>query len=88
MLRILLAGATFACLFADGAHTQEGYPNQPVRIVVPVAAGGGVDTIARIYALHMSKVMGQQFYVENRAGAGNIIGSKPSPAHPPTATRC
>ena len=41
---------------------------------MPVAAGGGVDTLARIYAQHMSKVTGQQFYVENRAGAGNILG--------------
>ena len=50
------------------------YPEKPVKIVVPVAAGGGVDTIARLYAAHMSKAMGQQYYVENRAGAGNIIG--------------
>jgi tripartite-type tricarboxylate transporter receptor subunit TctC len=61
-------------LFSGPAHAQSDYPNRPVRIVVPVAAGGGVDTLARIYAQHMSKVMGQQFYVENKPGAGNIIG--------------
>jgi tripartite-type tricarboxylate transporter receptor subunit TctC len=61
-------------LVAGAANAQSDYPNRPVRIVVPVAAGGGVDTLARIYAQHMSKVTGQQFYVENRAGAGNILG--------------
>jgi tripartite-type tricarboxylate transporter receptor subunit TctC len=61
-------------LIANIAHAQSDYPNRPVRIVVPVAAGGGVDTLARIYAQHMSKVTGQTFYVENRTGAGNIIG--------------
>ena len=74
MQRAILAGLAGFVLFAGAAQAQSDYPNRPVRIVVPVSAGGGVDTIARIYALHMSKVMGQQFYVENKPGAGNIIG--------------
>jgi len=73
MVRHLLAAALMA-LTANSALAQSDYPNRPVKIVVPVAAGGGVDTIARIYAQHLSRVMGQQFYIENRAGAGNIIG--------------
>jgi tripartite-type tricarboxylate transporter receptor subunit TctC len=74
MLKLATAAA-LTCLAATGpVHAQSDYPNKPVRIVVPVAAGGGVDTLARIYAQHMSKVTGQQFYVENRAGAGNILG--------------
>ena len=73
MLRAAFAGAVLVCLAPSGAQAQD-YPTRPVRIVVPVAAGGGVDTIARIYAQHMSKVTGQQFYVENKAGAGNILG--------------
>jgi tripartite-type tricarboxylate transporter receptor subunit TctC len=74
MFRMIFAGVALIHLVATSVNAQSDYPNKPVRVVVPVAAGGGVDTIARIYALHMSKVMGQQFYVENRAGAGNIIG--------------
>jgi tripartite-type tricarboxylate transporter receptor subunit TctC len=75
MLKLAIAGLALTCLGATtAAHAQSDYPNRPVRIVVPVAAGGGVDTLARIYAQHMSKVTGQTFYVENRTGAGNIIG--------------
>jgi tripartite-type tricarboxylate transporter receptor subunit TctC len=73
MHRTILALAGLL-MIASTAQAQSDYPNRPVRIVVPVAAGGGVDTLARIYAQHMSKVTGQQFYVENRTGAGNIIG--------------
>lgn len=74
MHRALLIGLTGLALLSGAAQAQSAYPNKPVRIVVPVAAGGGVDTIARIYAQHMSTVMGQQFYIENKPGAGNIIG--------------
>ena len=70
----ILTGVAGLLLIANAANAQSDYPNRPVRIVVPVAAGGGVDTLARIYAQHMSKAMGQQFYVENKPGAGNIIG--------------
>jgi tripartite-type tricarboxylate transporter receptor subunit TctC len=73
MHRTILALAGLL-MIASTAQAQSDYPNRPVRIVVPVAAGGGVDTLARIYAQHMSKATGQQFYVENRTGAGNIIG--------------
>jgi tripartite-type tricarboxylate transporter receptor subunit TctC len=73
MHRTILALAGLL-MIASTAQAQSDYPNRPVRIVVPVAPGGGVDTLARIYAQHMSKVTGQQFYVENRTGAGNIIG--------------
>jgi tripartite-type tricarboxylate transporter receptor subunit TctC len=52
------------------------YPDRPVRIVVPVAAGGGVDVMARLLAQKLSERWGQQFVVENRAGAAGIIGTK------------
>jgi tripartite-type tricarboxylate transporter receptor subunit TctC len=74
MLKPVFAGIALLGVLAGNAWAQSDYPNRPVKIVVPVAAGGGVDTIARVYAAHMSKAMGQQYYVENRAGAGNIIG--------------
>ena len=72
MLKVLLAGAMLACLAAGGAQAQS-YPTKPVKILVPTAAGGLADTIARMYAQHLSKVLGQQFYIENRGGAGNTI---------------
>src|SRR6266545_2030195 len=52
------------------------YPDKPVRIIVPVAAGGGVDVMARLLAQKLSERLHQQFIVENRPGAAGIIGSK------------
>ncbi len=51
------------------------WPERPVRIVVASAAGGGTDSVARVLADHLSKTMGQTFYVENKPGAGNVLGS-------------
>ena len=50
------------------------YPSRPVRVIVPVAAGGANDTTARLFAQKLSDSLGQQFYVENRAGAGGNLG--------------
>jgi len=52
------------------------YPDRVVRVVVPVAAGGGVDVMARLIAQHLGERLGQQFVVENRPGAAGVIGSK------------
>ena len=50
------------------------YPTKPVRIIVPSEPGGGTDISARVLAERLSLTMGQQFFVENRPGAGNMIG--------------
>jgi tripartite-type tricarboxylate transporter receptor subunit TctC len=69
----LLALLVYAGHVAE-AHAD--YPDRPVRIVVPVAAGGGVDVMARLLAQKLSERWGQQLVVENRAGAAGIIGTK------------
>ena len=58
------------------------YPDKPVKIVVPVAAGGGVDVMARLLAQKLGERFNQQFVVENRAGAAGVIGSKAVIASP------
>ena len=52
------------------------YPSRPITLVVPYAAGGGNDVMARIVAEKMSKTLGQQIVVENRAGAGGSIATR------------
>src|SRR5262249_58035525 len=59
------------------------YPDRPVRIIVPVAAGGGVDVMARLLAQKLGERLNQQFVVENRPGAAGVIGSKAVIASPP-----
>jgi tripartite-type tricarboxylate transporter receptor subunit TctC len=71
----VVAGALLAaCLPAAAAYAQD-WPRKPVRIVSPFAAGGSSDTMGRIVAENLSQRMHQQFYVENRGGAGGLIGS-------------
>src|SRR5712671_3746868 len=63
----------FLCLFAGPALAQD-YPLRPVRIIVPSPPAGGTDIVGRVLADHFSKALGQQFFVENKPGAGNLIG--------------
>jgi tripartite-type tricarboxylate transporter receptor subunit TctC len=76
-LPLIAAAALFA---ATPAGAQQGsaanYPNKPVKIVVSTAAGGGVDTVARIVGDRLPKILGQPFVVENRGGAGGNIGAE------------
>src|SRR6201982_4241869 len=59
------------------AQTAKGdYPTKPVRIIVPVAAGGPTDIVARMLADKLSAMWGQQVFIENKPGAGNNIGSE------------
>ena len=59
----------------SGAQAQDKYPSRPVTVVVPQAAGGANDAIARVVAQKLSEQTGQQFVVENRPGAGGNIGT-------------
>ena len=79
VLALILALASVDSANAD-------YPDRPVRVVVPVAAGGGVDVMARLLAQKLSERLGQQFVIENRAGAAGVIGTKSVIASPADGT--
>ena len=69
---LLLAPLLALCI--SGAMAQS-YPNKPVRLIVPFAPGGFTDVVARILGQKLSASMGQQFVIENKAGAGSTIGT-------------
>jgi len=69
---IALSGAA---LFASRAGADTGYPNRPVRTVVPFPPGGTTDVIGRIAADGLGTELGQQFYIDNRGGAGGTLGA-------------
>ena len=80
MLRKSMLASLF--LLTGVLATRAEYPEKPVKIVVPVAAGGGVDVMARLLAQYLSERLHQQFTVENRSGAAGVIGSKSVIASP------
>ncbi len=63
----------FAMLMLLPAHAQN-YPNRPARVIVPLAAGGGMDTVTRGLAQKLGDTFGQSFVVDNRPGAGSLVG--------------
>jgi tripartite-type tricarboxylate transporter receptor subunit TctC len=65
-----------AGLLAGAAWAQADYPSKAVRIIAPFPAGSGPDANAREIAAELTKLLGQSFYVENRPGASNIIGTE------------
>src|SRR5215467_14586839 len=75
--------ATLGAVFAVARATAQPYPSRPVKIIVPTPAGGPVDVMARLLANALPPVLGQNVIVENRAGAGNTLGSKVAAAADP-----
>ena len=82
MKRIGTAAAAILCALCLPARAQD-WPAKPVRIVSPFAAGGSSDTVGRIVAEQLSERFGQSFYIENRGGAGGLIGSAAVASAPP-----
>jgi tripartite-type tricarboxylate transporter receptor subunit TctC len=74
MSRVIYCVLFCICALSGQAVAQNNYPSRPVHIIVPSPPAGGTDIIARVLAERFSKAFGQQFVVENRPGAGNMIG--------------
>lgn len=73
---VLLRTTLFTVLLGFAAlAAAQAYPSRPVRIVIPLSPGGTTDVPGRIIAQRLSEALGQQFFVENRAGAGGTIGA-------------
>ena len=72
MKKILLG--CLLSFFATVSGAQSDYPNRPVRVIVPFPVGQTADLIARMLSQKLSDALGQNFWVENKPGAGGIIG--------------
>lgn len=71
----IATASLLAALLPGAAHAQ-GYPNKPIRLIVPYAPGGATDIIGRAAAAELTKTMGQQVIIENRPGAGGNLGAE------------
>ena len=69
-------GAAACCTVTHAADAGRAYPDRPVRLIVPYPPGGGTDFVARAVARKLSESWGQQVVVDNRGGAGGVIGSE------------
>lgn len=74
--RVALVLAGYAFLIASGEAGSQGYPNRSMRLIVPNAAGGPADGVARLIAQRLAERIGQQVVVDNRPGAGGVIGTE------------
>src|SRR5262249_60415518 len=72
-----------ALVLAPAGAAAQSYPDRPVKIVVPIGPAGSYDILGRVVADQLTRRMGQTFTVENRPGAGTVVGTKAVIASPP-----
>ena len=75
--------ALVLCMFAASAASAQVYPVKPVKVVVPFAPAGGADIAARGYTTRLQQALGQPFVIDNRGGAGSLIGTEVVAKSPP-----
>jgi tripartite-type tricarboxylate transporter receptor subunit TctC len=80
---VLAATVVAAVAYGAGPTAAQNYPSRPITVVVPFAAGGGNDILARLLGQHMGRALGQQFVIENRGGAAGTIGARAVAKAPP-----
>src|SRR5580658_3878334 len=75
VVRTFVAALSIAALLPVTAMAASAFPDRPIKIVVPFTAGGAVDVVARILAPKLSELLGQPVIIENRGGAGGMVGA-------------
>ena len=84
---LLVVCSALAALLGTATQAAEVYPSKPIRLIVPFAAGGGNDNIARLVGQMLAKSMGQPVLVDNRPGAGGSLGAEMASKAPVFAGR-
>src|SRR5580704_4662394 len=77
------AGLAFAMLALTNPATAQDYPVRPVRLIIPFPPGGSNDVVGRLIATHLGDRLGKQVVVDNRSGAGGVIGTEFAAKSPP-----
>lgn len=72
--KTICAFVLFTCVYGGATFAQDTYPSKPIKLIVPLGAGGATDVVARVVAAKLSQRLGQPVVVENRPGAEGVIG--------------
>src|SRR6476620_1942477 len=80
---LMAAAALAVCMTSSAAWAQAGYPDRPVRVILPYAAGVSPDIVARLVAERLSPALGKPVIIDNRPGAGGMIGAEVAATMPP-----
>jgi len=83
LIRLIALIAALLAALAPATAPAQDWPNRPVTLVVPFAAGGAFDVMARVFSPHLSQILGQQVIVENIGGTGGMAGSARVARSPP-----
>ena len=82
-IHVVVAGAAVLFPVHGASAAEAAYPVRPIRMIVPFVAGGGTDLLARLLSPSLTQVLGQQIVIDNRGGAGSIVGTQMLSKSPP-----